>query len=119
MGRWSSRALVAAISVTACSSTSVTTNDEGGAGGMSGQRAAAGAGSGTGARSGEGGNGSMSSQQSGEGEIRKSIVEADLVDWMVARPGQLFYSTRDALLPRLLSGELSVAQAEQAVEATA
>ena len=39
-------------------------------------------------------NGSMSSQQSGEGEIRKSIVEADLVDCMVALPGQLFYSTQ-------------------------
>jgi type I restriction enzyme M protein len=39
-------------------------------------------------------NGSMSTNQSGEGEIRKSIVEADLVDCMVALPGQLFYSTQ-------------------------
>jgi type I restriction enzyme M protein len=39
-------------------------------------------------------NGSMSSQQSGEGDIRKAIVEADLVDCMVALPGQLFYSTQ-------------------------
>ena len=39
-------------------------------------------------------NGSMSSSQSGEGEIRKNIVEADLVDCMVALPGQLFYSTQ-------------------------
>ena len=39
-------------------------------------------------------NGSMSSQQSGEGDIRKAIVEADLVDCMVAMPGQLFYSTQ-------------------------
>jgi type I restriction enzyme M protein len=39
-------------------------------------------------------NGSMSSQQSGEGEIRKAIVEADLVDCMVALPGQFFYSTQ-------------------------
>lgn len=38
-------------------------------------------------------NGSMSSNQSGEGEIRKNIVEADLVDCMIALPGQLFYST--------------------------
>jgi type I restriction enzyme M protein len=38
-------------------------------------------------------NGSMSASQSGEGEIRKAIVEADLVDCMVALPGQLFYST--------------------------
>jgi type I restriction enzyme M protein len=39
-------------------------------------------------------NGSMSSNQSGEGEIRKNIIEADLVDCMVAMPGQLFYSTQ-------------------------
>jgi type I restriction enzyme M protein len=39
-------------------------------------------------------NGSMSSNQSGEGEIRRAIVEADLVDCMVAMPGQLFYSTQ-------------------------
>ncbi len=38
-------------------------------------------------------NGSMSSNQSGEGEIRKKIIEADLVDCMIALPGQLFYST--------------------------
>jgi type I restriction enzyme M protein len=35
----------------------------------------------------------MSSNQSGEGEIRKAIIEADMVDCMVALPGQLFYST--------------------------
>jgi len=39
-------------------------------------------------------NGSMGSSQSGEGEIRKAIIEADLVDCMVALPGQLFYSTQ-------------------------
>ncbi|HZL06035.1 MAG TPA: N-6 DNA methylase, partial [Coriobacteriia bacterium] len=39
-------------------------------------------------------NGSMSSSQSGEGEIRKNMVEAGLVDCMVALPGQLFYSTQ-------------------------
>lgn len=39
-------------------------------------------------------NGSMSSNQSGEGGIRKAIIEADLVDGMVALPGQLFYSTQ-------------------------
>ncbi len=39
-------------------------------------------------------NGSMSSNQSGEGEIRTAIIEADLVDCMVALPGQLFYSTQ-------------------------
>ncbi|WP_349370532.1 class I SAM-dependent DNA methyltransferase [Salinarimonas sp.] len=39
-------------------------------------------------------NGSMSSTQSGEGEIRKAMVERDVVDCMVALPGQLFYSTQ-------------------------
>lgn len=39
-------------------------------------------------------NGSLSSQQSGEGEIRKAMVEGDVVDCMVALPGQLFYSTQ-------------------------
>ena len=39
-------------------------------------------------------NGSMSTNQSGEGEIRRAIIEADLVDCMVALPGQLFYSTQ-------------------------
>lgn len=38
--------------------------------------------------------GSMSSTQSGEGEIRRKLVEADMVDCMVALPGQLFYSTQ-------------------------
>ena len=38
--------------------------------------------------------GSMSSNQSGEGEIRKNIIEADLVDCMIALPGQLFYGTQ-------------------------
>ncbi|MBS3964284.1 MAG: SAM-dependent DNA methyltransferase [Methylomonas sp.] len=39
-------------------------------------------------------NGSMSSNQSGEGDIRKAMLEADAVDCMVALPGQLFYSTQ-------------------------
>jgi len=39
-------------------------------------------------------NGSMSSNTSGEGEIRKNIIEANLVTCMVALPGQLFYSTQ-------------------------
>ena len=38
-------------------------------------------------------NGSMSSNTSNEGEIRKEIVKADLVDCMVALPPQLFYNT--------------------------
>ena len=39
-------------------------------------------------------NGSMSSGQSGEGGIRRALVEADAVDCMIALPGQLFYSTQ-------------------------
>ena len=39
-------------------------------------------------------NGSMSSQQSGEGEIRRSMVQADVVECMVALPGQLFSNTQ-------------------------
>lgn len=39
-------------------------------------------------------NGSMSSQQSGEGEIRQALVEADLVACMVALPSQLFRTTQ-------------------------
>ena len=39
-------------------------------------------------------NGSMSSTQNGEDDIRKAMVEADVVDCMIALPGQLFYSTQ-------------------------
>ena len=39
-------------------------------------------------------NGSMSSSQSGEGDIRKAMIEGGVVDCMVALPGQLFYSTQ-------------------------
>lgn len=39
-------------------------------------------------------NGSMSSNTSGEGEIRKAMIEGNVVDCMVALPGQLFYSTQ-------------------------
>ena len=38
-------------------------------------------------------NGSLSSNQSGEGEIRRKIIEADLVDCIIALPPQLFYTT--------------------------
>lgn len=38
-------------------------------------------------------NGSMSSNTGGEGEIRRAIIEAGLVDCMIALPGQLFYTT--------------------------
>ena len=36
-------------------------------------------------------NGSMSSNSSGEGELRQSLIENDLVDCMVSLPGNLFY----------------------------
>jgi type I restriction enzyme M protein len=39
-------------------------------------------------------NGSLSSQQSGEGDIRRRLVEADLVECIVALPSQLFYTTQ-------------------------
>lgn len=39
-------------------------------------------------------NGSLSSNQSSEGEIRKKLIEADLVDCIVSLPGQLFYTTQ-------------------------
>ena len=39
-------------------------------------------------------NGSMSTNTASEGEIRKNIIEADLVDCMIALPGQLFYNTQ-------------------------
>ncbi|MXW13101.1 MAG: SAM-dependent DNA methyltransferase [Synechococcus sp. SB0662_bin_45] len=39
-------------------------------------------------------NGSMSSNQSGENTIRRMMIEADVVDCMIALPGQLFYSTQ-------------------------
>ncbi len=39
-------------------------------------------------------NGSMSSSQNSEGEIRASMVEADVVEVMIALPGQLFFNTQ-------------------------
>ena len=39
-------------------------------------------------------NGSMSSNTSGEGQIRKALIEADLIECMVALPGQLFTNTQ-------------------------
>jgi type I restriction enzyme M protein len=39
-------------------------------------------------------NGSLTSNQSGEGKIREAIVRDDLVDCIVACPGQLFYTTQ-------------------------
>lgn len=39
-------------------------------------------------------NGSLSTQSSGEGDIRKNLVEADLVECIVALPSQLFFTTQ-------------------------
>lgn len=39
-------------------------------------------------------NGSLSSNQASEGEIRKKMIEADLIDCIVSLPGQLFYTTQ-------------------------
>ena len=39
-------------------------------------------------------NGSMSSTQSGEGDIRRAMIEGEVIDCMIALPGQLFYSTQ-------------------------
>jgi type I restriction enzyme M protein len=54
-------------------------------------------------------NGSLSSQQSGEGEIRKAMVEADLVDCVVALPGQLFYTTQISVCLWFLAKDRSAA----------
>jgi type I restriction enzyme M protein len=43
-------------------------------------------------------NGSMSSEIATEGEIRKAMIEADLVDCMVSLPSQLFYNTKFPLV---------------------
>ena len=55
-------------------------------------------------------NGSMSSSQSGEGQIRKNIVEAGLVDCIIALPGQLFRSTQIPACLWFLSRDRSGAQ---------
>jgi type I restriction enzyme M protein len=39
-------------------------------------------------------NGSMSTSTNSEGDIRQAIIDADMVDCMVAMPGQLFYTTQ-------------------------
>jgi len=52
-------------------------------------------------------NGSMSSMTSGEGEIRKQMVEGDRVDCMIAMPGQLFYSTAIPVCLWILSRDKS------------
>ena len=43
-------------------------------------------------------NGALSTQSSGEGEIRKKIIEDDLIEGIIAMPTQLFYSQVNFLL---------------------
>ena len=50
-------------------------------------------------------NGSLSSQSGGEGEIRKNIINADLVDCIVAMPSQLFYTTQIPVQEQEAEGE--------------
>ena len=56
-------------------------------------------------------NGSMSSNQSGEGEIRKAIIEADLVDCMVAHAGAAILLDANSGLPLVPSAQQSATAA--------
>ena len=47
-------------------------------------------------------NGSMSSHQSSEGDIRRALIEADLVDCMVAPPRPTLLQHADSRLPQVL-----------------
>jgi type I restriction enzyme M protein len=55
-------------------------------------------------------NGSLSSNQSGEGAIRKSIIEADLIDCVVSLPSQLFYTTQIPVSLWFISRDKSTAR---------
>lgn len=52
-------------------------------------------------------NGALSTQSSGEGEIRKNIINADLVEGIVALPTQLFYSVTIPVINAYLNGMLT------------
>lgn len=52
-------------------------------------------------------NGSMSTSTNSEGEIRKKILEEDLVDCMIALPGQLFFNTQIPACIWILANEKS------------
>lgn len=52
-------------------------------------------------------NGSLSSQQSGEGDIRRTLIEADVVECVVALPAQLFYGTQIPVCLWLLTRDKS------------
>ncbi|MGP8320513.1 MAG: N-6 DNA methylase, partial [Methanosarcinaceae archaeon] len=53
-------------------------------------------------------NGSMSSNTNNEGEIRKNLVEQDIVECMVALPGQLFTNTQIPACIWFLTGDKSI-----------
>ena len=57
-------------------------------------------------------NGSMSTATSGEGKIRQQIIENDLVDCMIALPGQLFYTTTIPVCLWFLSRDKQAQSAE-------
>ena len=57
-------------------------------------------------------NGSMSTATSGEGKIRQQIIENDLVDCMIAMPGQLFYTTQIPVCLWFLSRDKQAQSAE-------
>ena len=57
-------------------------------------------------------NGSMSSNQSGEGEIRAAMVDADVVECMIALPGQLFFNTQIPACLWFLTKQKTVRQGE-------
>ena len=57
-------------------------------------------------------NGSMSTATSGEGKIRQQIIDNDLVDCMIALPGQLFYTTQIPVCLWFLSRDKQAQSAE-------
>jgi type I restriction enzyme M protein len=57
-------------------------------------------------------NGSMSSSQNSEGEIRKAMVEADVVEVMIALPGQLFFNTQIPACLWFLANQKTTRQGE-------
>ena len=57
-------------------------------------------------------NGSMSSSQNSEGDIRRSMIEADVVEVMIALPGQLFFNTQIPACLWFLVKEKRVRQGE-------
>ena len=57
-------------------------------------------------------NGSMSSSQNSEGDIRRAMVEADVVEVMIALPGQLFFNTQIPACLWFLSKQKSTRKGE-------